>query len=358
MRSLLPLPALAIAAMAAPAALAEAPAHDPAWLAGGLPAAAAAADTALRTGRRPELNPAARVPVLRAALATAEPAETPRVFGGRDAAPGAWPFQVALLQRWGLDATPESQYYAQFCGGSVIAPDLILTAAHCVDFDGETVPADDVVVLTGATDLTEGTRHDVAAILKHPGYDPIRLDNDIALLRLTTPTTAPAIRLATETPESGPVWVTGWGMIEDETFPDWLQEVKVALQPSAACNGGIKEVFRADISDMLGWAALRMGFPPSALEAAVELVSAGFADPLTPGMLCAGVEEGRRDSCYGDSGGPLFALTPEGPVQHGVVSWGEGPRDGSAACGHAGLYGVYARVSHYRDWIAAAGGPR
>lgn len=361
MRPSLLVPPLVLALSAPPAALAGALTHDEAARRDGLAAAAARADAALRTGQRPELNPAERVPALRALLAEGgaeTDAETPRVFGGNDAARGAWPFQVALLQSWRLDARAESQLYAQFCGGSVIAPDLILTAAHCIDQDGETFPPEAVIVLTGATDLAEGTRHAVAEIVKHPGYDPIRLDNDIAILRLAVPTSAPAIRLARETPEDGPVWVTGWGMTEDESFPAWLQEVKVGLQPSAACNGGIKMVYREDLMGMLGSAALRMGFSRSAVEAAVDLVAAGFADPLTPGMLCAGIDEGRRDACYGDSGGPLFALTPEGPVQHGVVSWGEGPRDGSAACGHAGLYGVYARVSHYRDWIAAAGGPR
>jgi secreted trypsin-like serine protease len=69
-------------------------------------------------------------------------------------------------------------------------------------------------------------------------------------------------------------------------------------------------------------------------------------------MLCAGHEEGMRDACYGDSGGPLFTETPGGAVQHGVVSWGEGPADANAACGHAQAYGVYARVETFADWIA------
>lgn len=322
-------------------------------------AAASEAAAALRSGGRPELAPARRVPALRAALgpppaAATTDGETPRVFGGRDAAPGSWPYQAALLQSGYLNADPETQYYAQFCGGSVVAPDLVLTAAHCIaDEDGRIMPAAEVTVLLGATALTEGTRHAVAQVIMHPGYDPVRLDNDIALLRLATPTDVPPVRLADDTPETGPVWVTGWGMTEDESFPVVLQEVKVGLQPQSACNIGIKAIYRADLADMLGFAAMRMGFSRAAIEAAVDVVATGFADPLTANMLCAGVDEGKRDSCYGDSGGPLVSLEPDGPVQHGVVSWGEGPRDGSAACGHAGAYGVYARVARYRDWIDA-----
>ena len=76
-----------------------------------------------------------------------------------------------------------------------------------------------------------------------------------------------------------------------------------------------------------------------------------FYEVPTHYFLCAGAAEGMRDACYGDSGGPLFAVTEAGPVQHGIVSWGEGPRDASAACGHANAYGVYTRVANYAGWI-------
>ena len=50
------------------------------------------------------------------------------IIGGSEAEPGAWPWQVALIQR-----TQPNAYFGQFCGGSLIAPDWVLTAAHCVD---------------------------------------------------------------------------------------------------------------------------------------------------------------------------------------------------------------------------------
>jgi secreted trypsin-like serine protease len=79
-------------------------------------------------------------------------------------------------------------------------------------------------------------------------------------------------------------------------------------------------------------------------------------DPLTPNMLCAGVQSGARDACNGDSGGPLFTVKDGQPVQVGIVSWGEGPMDAGAACGHANAYGIYTRLANYTDWVKSKTG--
>jgi secreted trypsin-like serine protease len=75
-------------------------------------------------------------------------------------------------------------------------------------------------------------------------------------------------------------------------------------------------------------------------------------------MVCAGEPDGARDACQGDSGGPLFSEGSAGPVQIGVVSWGEGPLDAEMPCGHRNAYGVYTRIAKYRDWIAQKSGVR
>ena len=81
-----------------------------------------------------------------------------------------------------------------------------------------------------------------------------------------------------------------------------------------------------------------------------ELVRS-MGDPLTPAMVCAGVPSGARDTCYGDSGGPLLVERDGRFVQLGIVSWGEGPADAEVKCGNANLFGVYSRIASFRDWI-------
>ena len=220
------------------------------------------------------------------------------------------------------------------------------------------MPADEIRVLAGATRLDEGSRVEVAEVIMHPDYDWMNFDNDIALLRLAEPIAGPTVRLARATPEAGVVRVTGWGMMETGTFPETLMQVEVELQTNAVCNDGIRTIYARDLAEILREADWRMRYGESAVHDAVGLLKPSMADPVSPRMVCAGYEAGMRDACYGDSGGPLFAETDDGVIQHGVVSWGEGPRDAFAACGHAMAYGVYARVETFIDWIEAETGLR
>ena len=240
---------------------------------------------------------------------------TPKIVGGEPVDIADRPWQVALVR--GLDPEPKR---SQFCGGSVIDPGWVLTAAHCVR---NTLVREDpsrVNVVVGTSQFfLGGERIPVAAIHIHPKYVDQTHDFDFALLRLTRSVTM------------------GGGAV---TKPVDL----------ADANAQIPDGTKAFVS---GWGAVSEGGPGSLdlLGVEIPIVSndvcnkpESYGGDVTTNMLCAGRASGGADSCQGDSGGPLTAKLQERTALIGVVSFGEG-------CARRLKFGVYARVPVAASWI-------
>ena len=254
---------------------------------------------------------------------------TPDIVGGEEAEPGAWPWQVALLH-----ADSVSLYDGQYCGGTLIDPYWVLTAAHCVD--GRSTTEIDLVV--GVHDLINPEpgyqRLAIRGIIIHPDYNAPTYDSDIALILLEEPANMevsegelPVAAVDLVPADAGLLsgvmsMVTGWGNRLAQPypggydFPETLHQVQLPILTNEACDESFDYYIWED-------------------------------DHLTENMLCAGyLYKGSKDACQGDSGGPLVIFDEESEnwQQAGIVSWGYG-------CANPGLPGVYTRVSNFSDWI-------
>uniref|UniRef100_A0A3B4B834 Peptidase S1 domain-containing protein n=1 Tax=Periophthalmus magnuspinnatus TaxID=409849 RepID=A0A3B4B834_9GOBI len=236
--------------------------------------------------------------------ACGQPFLRPRIVGGIDAAPGSWPWIVSL--------STSEKYHNHFCGGTLITDEWVLTAAHCMIPEGE----------RGEREESEGGREregegGESPTRCHPEYNTTgKMENDICLLRLSAPVHfMPHIQpmcLAAQGstfPSGFSSWVAGWGVMDEaEDVADTLQEVELPIVGLNECRC-LNEISIPDKT------------------------------------ICAGFKEGGRDSCSGDSGGPLIVQLNSIWVQVGVVSFGQG-------CAHANLPGAYALVPEYQKWIS------
>lgn len=203
------------------------------------------------------------------------------------------------------------------CGGTLVAPDLVVTAAHCVNRDPSA--SNYTVRRTQDNGFWKGETSSVREVVVHPDYDPERSTNDIALLKLSTSMSVAPARLPRLLSDANKdYWakpghcaqVIGWGTTSSGgSATEYLESVYVPIWKNLECNAAIGDINRA--------------------------------------MMCAGYVGGGYDSCQGDSGGPLIIEGgATGTILAGVVSWGYG-------CAEPNQPGVYARVSEFEAWIRA-----
>ncbi|TMM37551.1 MAG: serine protease [Actinobacteria bacterium] len=225
------------------------------------------------------------------ALGTAAPAVA--VVGGQPAANQQFPWVVRL---------------SVGCDGALVAPRVVLTAAHCVDHG----PA--VTVRAGSADLRGAVTARATAGLTAPGHRPGSVRADWAVLRLDRRVNLPVLRLgASPAEDQGPFTVVGWGATREHGRQQrYLRFAAVPAVPDQAC-------------------------------------AAVYASFAASDMLCAGnLRGGGVDTCDGDSGGPMLRADGTGGwVEAGIVSWGVG-------CARPGYPGVYTRVSSFVGQITAA----
>ncbi|MDE0181155.1 MAG: trypsin-like serine protease [Caldilineaceae bacterium] len=236
-----------------------------------------------------------------------------QIVGGETAASDAWPWIVAIR------AFTEPDSYT-FCGGSLVAPSWVLTAAHCF----VNAAPEQLTVTVGVHRLGSGQGHrfEVDRILLHPsyGYDFAHdFAHDLALLHLAQP--AEAEQVAFLSPEDLDLaapgtlsTVIGWGALSEDSAEGLLsydlQQVELPIVSEDDCINAMGRM-------------------------------------INENLLCAGYSEGGKDACHGDSGSPLVVADGEGGWQlAGIVSFGIG-------CARPEFYGVYTRVSQYHDWILA-----
>ncbi|HEY5710040.1 MAG TPA: serine protease [Solirubrobacterales bacterium] len=214
------------------------------------------------------------------------------IVGGSTASIASYPW-LAYIQYQGPVETFS-------CTGTVVAPRLILTAAHCLlTGTGRVAVASNFTVLTGVADLREASSQHASGVsqaLVFPGYQPSRLLNDAGLLVLSAPVSAPALPLATAA-DAGllsagvPVAVAGWGLTDADPprSPAVLHEAQSVVKSAGYCQRRMRRVI-------------------SVYSAASQLC---IQSPLASAASV----------CDGDSGGPGIARRTDGtPVLLGVIS--------------------------------------
>ncbi|XP_036378669.1 transmembrane protease serine 9 [Megalops cyprinoides] len=228
-----------------------------------------------------------------------------RIVGGVTSRRGEWPWIGSL------------QYQRSHrCGATLIHCKWLLTAAHCFNSDpnpgGWTVSLGSVF-RSGIGALVIPLQR----VILHPNFNRTSMGFDVALLELSVPApqsyTIQSVCLPSPVhsfPSTAECYIAGWGALsEGGALANFLQKAAVSIIDQSECRQA-------------------------------------YGDGLSSNMMCAGFMEGGKDTCMGDSGGPLTCREPSGHwFVAGVTSWGRG-------CGRIGFPGVYIRVTAIRQWIS------
>lgn len=239
-----------------------------------------------------------------------------RIVGGTGSTFGEWPWQVLVREATWLGLFTKNK-----CGGVLITQRHVITAAHCQPgFLANLVAVFGEYDISGEVESKRSISKNVKRVIVHRQYDAATFENDIALLELESPVSydqhiVPICMPDDEDDFTGRMAVvTGWGRLKyGGGVPSILQEVQVPIIENQVCQ------------DMFE--------------------TAGHTKSILSSFLCAGYANGQRDSCEGDSGGPLMIekdngrWTLIGTVSHGIK------------CAAPYLPGVYMRTTYYKPWL-------
>ncbi|XP_078525561.1 chymotrypsinogen 2-like [Lissotriton helveticus] len=223
-----------------------------------------------------------------------------RIVNGEPAVSGSWPWQVSLQDSTGF----------HFCGGSLVNSLWVVTAAHCGVRTSHRVILGEFDHSSSAEPIQVKS---IAKVFRHPNYNSNTIQNDITLVKLSSPATLNSrvglvcLAASNDVFNGGQRCVTtGWGLTNASASktPDKLQQVSLPLLTNTDC----KRYWGNKIADV---------------------------------MICAGASG--ASSCMGDSGGPLVCQKNGAWTLVGIVSWGSGNCSPSSP-------GVYARVTSLRAW--------